>query len=379
MARSKPPQQKAAAADNGIPYTPYGTAAPPAEPAPPVSARPAPAEAIPFYSGADLPREELVWIWPSYIPRGVPMVIYGPTSRGKSTVVRCMAAAVTRGVGLPGMPATDPGSVLWYAREENYRTTLRPRLEAAGAAMSLVYFPEERRAGGRKHLTILDQARLLQQDIERTRAALVVFDPISSFVGGEVAPWSNEAAMLVMEVLHDIGTLTACSFLGIMQPKKGGRGGADEQISGGMEWMNRPRVVFKNVPHPDAKDECYLIPQKTSLADPPPSFRWRRVVKDGISVCEWGEACNITAENVATGGEPPEEEQATQDAVCVLRELLSQGPQLVKDIDQRAQLAGLSMHQMRRARVKLGARFSQEGGNDAKAFYWFLEEGSKKV
>jgi putative DNA primase/helicase len=379
MARSRPKKPVATPAVNGVPQSPPPPPAQNPRPHQPHREELTRSGELPWYCGADLPEETLRWIWPQYLPRGVPVLCYGPSQRGKSTVVRSLAAAVTRGVGLPSMPPTEPGAVLWYAREEQYRTVVRPRLAAAGAAMPLIHFPEERRSGGLKRVTILDNIRAIQEAVERTRAALVVFDPLTSFVGGEAPAYSNESAMACMEALTDLGISTGCACLGIMQPKKGGRGPADEQISGGMEWFNRARVVYLNAPHPDTPNEGYWIVQKTSLAERPPSYRWRRTVRDGESVCEWGEQTSITADTVATGGEQPEEEQATNDAVALLRDWLREGPQLVTEIINRATYAGLSIHQMRRARVKLGARFSQEGGNDTKAYYWCLNQRSDGV
>lgn len=329
---------------------------------------------LPWYTGADLPEQALHWMWPEYFPGGVPMLLYGPSQRGKSTLARALAAAVTCGFGPPGWKKSPPANVLWFAAEEHYRSVVRPRLSAAGADLARVHFPEELRDGSRRRITVLEHGRQLQAAVDRTRAALIVFDPITSFVGGEAPPFSNDAAVACMTALTDLGTLTNCAVLGIMQPKKGGRGAADEQISGGMEWFNRARMVYLNSPHPDKRGTAFFIVQKTSLGEPPPSLTWALSKRDGLPLLTWGGTCDVTADTAMHGGEAPEEVVVAQDVVTFLKARLREGPEKVKDLQRWGAEAGFSPYQLQRAKVRLGITFRQHGNNDDKDFWWFKPE-----
>jgi putative DNA primase/helicase len=330
---------------------------------------------LPWYTGADLPAQTVRWLWESYLPAGVPTLLYGPAKRGKSTLARALAAAVSKGVGFPGQGEREPQNVLWFAGEEHYRSVVAPRLAAAGADLARIHFPAELRGGGRRPLRILDHMRDIQGAVERTNAALLVFDPARSFIGGTAPPESGESATAVMQALTDLGSLTGAASLAIKHPRKSGRGSADEQVSGSLEWFNAARQILKNTPHPDRPDETVLIVQGASLTAVPPAWRWRLDLSGALPCLQWLGPCDITAERADSGGQPAEEEQATEDATAFLRLHLADEPKPIKDLQRLGSDAGLSIHQLRRARVKLLVTFRQEQVGDTHAVVWCPPEG----
>ncbi len=325
---------------------------------------------LPWHTGATLPREAIDWLWEGYLPAAVPSLLYGQSNRGKSTVARYIAAAVTIGRGLPGMRPGPPGNVLWFAAEEGYRSVVAPRLEAAGADMGRVYFPEELIDGSARRLLILRDMRAIQQAVERTRARLIVWDAIFDFAGGESSPFSNDSAQAVMQALADLGRLTGVGSLCIAFPKKGGRGPALEQVSGGMYWMNRARSALLNAPHPTLKKIAYLICSKPALGEAPPSLRWSLSRVDGLPHLAWEGEADVTADTLQPGDESGEEEAATGDAVGFLRLALDQEPQPVRDLQHRAKENGLSVYQLYRARLKLAVVQEWRTDGEGKASWW---------
>lgn len=341
----------------------------------PAPAVPPPPPDLPWYTGADLPTREIRWLLPGYLPAGVPTLLYGPSKRGKSTVARALAAMVTTGRRLPAMRPGTPAPVIWFGSEEDTRAVIGPRLAAAGADMDLVHFPGELRDGTMRRLRVLDHGRELQAVVERCGAGLVVFDPVRAYCGGQSSPDSGETATGVLQALTDLGQLTGCACLVVKQPRKSGRGGADEQISGSMEWFNCARQILLNTPHPTRPGESALIPQGVSLGPQPPSLTWQLLTVSGLPVLDWLGTCDLTAQQAQSGGLPEEEEEATEDAVAFLRARLEAGPQTVPDLTRWANEAGLSIHQLRRARRKLRVTFFQEGGNDKRVYLWRAPEG----
>jgi putative DNA primase/helicase len=330
---------------------------------------------LPWHSLATMPLEAIDWLWDGYLPAGVPSLLYGPSNRGKSTVARYIAAAVTRGHGLPGMEAAPPGNVLWFAAEEGYRSVVKPRLEAAGADPARVFCPEELIDQSIRRLLILRDIRAIQQAVERTSARLIVWDAIFDFAGGESSPFCNDAAQSVMQALADLGRLTGVGSLCIAFPKKGGRGPALEQVSGGMYWMNRARSALLNAPHPTLKKVSYLICSKPALGEAPASLRWSLTKVDGLPRLSWEGEADVTADTLSPSDESGEEEAATADAVGFLKLALAEEAQPVKDLQRRAADNGLSVHQLYRARLKLAVVQEWRVDGEAKASWWARPAG----
>ncbi len=82
----------------------------------------------------------LDWLGVKHIPEAAVTLLTGDEGIGKSLVWVRIAAAVTTGAALPefGIPARDPRHILVIVTEDDWSSTVRPRLELAGADMDLV-------------------------------------------------------------------------------------------------------------------------------------------------------------------------------------------------------------------------------------------------
>ncbi|WP_055474747.1 AAA family ATPase [Gordonia sp. HS-NH1] len=80
------------------------------------------------------------WLARGRIPLSAISLLVGDEGIGKSMFWVWIVAAVTTGTGLPefGIPARDPADVLLVVTEDDWSTTVRPRLEVAGADMDRV-------------------------------------------------------------------------------------------------------------------------------------------------------------------------------------------------------------------------------------------------
>ena len=121
------------------------------EPAARVTGTPRAAPVLPFKEASarsavpmvvnmrDVEPEAVRWLWPGYIPMGKLTVLEGDPGLGKSTLALAIAAAVSRGFALPGGAPSDPAHVILISYEDALADTLRPRLDAAGAAVTRVH------------------------------------------------------------------------------------------------------------------------------------------------------------------------------------------------------------------------------------------------
>jgi hypothetical protein len=88
----------------------------------------------------DVEQQETVWSWRGMWPRGILSTVYGPSGAGKSTAMIDIAARYTRGAVLPGNSAPcRRGSVIFLAKEDDLRSTIKHRLRLARADQSKIF------------------------------------------------------------------------------------------------------------------------------------------------------------------------------------------------------------------------------------------------
>src|SRR4051812_11595909 len=83
--------------------------------------------------------EPVTWLSVGRIPFGKLTVLEGDPGVGKTTLLTYLAAQVTLGQGLPGDPPFAPADVVLMTGEDGLGDTIRPRLEAADAALERVH------------------------------------------------------------------------------------------------------------------------------------------------------------------------------------------------------------------------------------------------
>ncbi len=136
-------------------------------------------------------KKKIYWLWQDRIPFGSLCTIAGDPDEGKSLITLYVAARVSRGEKLyDNSTDTEPAEVLILSAEDDPETTLRPRLEAAGANLGGIHLLESvvlKDARGNKSERIAQ----LDSDIAMIGAYLdlypqikvVIIDPVSSFLG----------------------------------------------------------------------------------------------------------------------------------------------------------------------------------------------------
>ena len=149
-----------------------------------------PGERVDARPVSDLESNEMSWLWPGRIALGKLCVIAGDPGLGKSLLSLDITAHATRGAPWPDECGFAPvTSVFLMSTEDDYSSTIRPRLEAAGADLERVVavFGMTSGTGSAKtqrmldFVTDLDKLRATIE--ERAEPRLLVIDPIASFLG----------------------------------------------------------------------------------------------------------------------------------------------------------------------------------------------------
>lgn len=182
-----------------------------AEPDPEAAVKPAeavkadkPMLAVPFNL---IPAQAVWWLWKGLIPFRHVTLFVAPGKTGKGTTLADIAARVTLGRAMPGdEDKRDPMNVIIIAPEDDANEALRPRLEAAGADMTMVYNLTKFADGSQFYVpdNLPELAEAIGQIETETgiRVGLVIIDPLLAIVTRSVN--TNAAARAVTNPLEEL-------------------------------------------------------------------------------------------------------------------------------------------------------------------------------
>ena len=212
--------------------------------------------------GSTIKPQPIGWLWEGYLARGKLHVCAGAPGSGKTTLALRLAAIVTAGGQWPDGSRCPVGNVIIWSGEDDIQDTLTPRLIAAGADMSRVFFVGDVRAPN--DLRSFDPAKdfpALEKAIaDAGGAALVIVDPIVSAVQGD-GHKSNDVRR-GLQPLVDLASNMQAALLGISHFSKGTAGREPlERVTGSVAFGAVARVVFVTVKE-QADDESGLPPRR---------------------------------------------------------------------------------------------------------------------
>jgi putative DNA primase/helicase len=227
---------------------------------------------------------------------------------------------------------------------------------------------------------------LLEQKIaELGDVALITIDPISSYLG-KIDSHKNAEVRGVLEPLSAMAECCRVAVLSVTHFSKSGAANTTKALHrfiGSIAFVGAPRMAFAVIEDADDKDRRLLLHAKNNLAAPPQglAFSLKRTIvgepgKGIVASCvDWEpEPVTITANEALaaeignTGNRPSEE------AESFLRELLSDGPVLAKQVKADADSAGLSWGTVRRAKSRLCLKVKREGFGPGSSLHWALPD-----
>ena len=124
---------------------------------------------------SDYESEENRWIWKPYIAQGSVSLIAGLGGKGKSFLSMAIAAAITRGLPLPGDVAHLPPSNVFMKNSENHiKRMQRPRADIVNADVDKIVVLDKKE----KSLTLTDER--IERIIVQEKIAAFFIDPLQA-------------------------------------------------------------------------------------------------------------------------------------------------------------------------------------------------------
>ncbi|HEY7087256.1 MAG TPA: AAA family ATPase [Tepidisphaeraceae bacterium] len=327
---------------------------------------------------SDIPRVPIQWAWKYRIPRGRISLIVGRPGGGKSFATTDFAARVSTGTPWPDGEDCQLGSVLMICAEDDPADTIGPRVDANGGDSSkivLLSMVKRKTSDGKTDEVVFSLAdvRALQQAMAQLAdLALIVVDPIGSFLGGNVdAHRDNE----VRSVLAPLAALAANhpnkpAVLIVAHRRKSSGDVADDLALGSRAFTGLARAVWHFTTEKDNEARRLMLPGKQNLGPKTPGLAFT-ITGDPPAVA-WEKApVAMTADDALAAERSGDSGNEKDEAVEFLkRELADMQEHSVDDLRKASKDAGLSWRTTQRAASSLKVRRHRNGFG--KGFTWRL-------
>jgi putative DNA primase/helicase len=333
--------------------------------------------------GADLTPEPVQWLWPGWLALGKFHLLAGAPGQGKTTIAMGMAANVTIGGRWPDRSCGEAGNVLIWSGEDDHTDTLLPRLVAAGADRSRVFFVDGMRSGNavRPFDPSIDM-RILKEAIEQIgNVRLIVIDPVSTAVAGD--SHKNTEVRRGLQPLVDLAGSINAALLGITHLSKGGQGSDPAlRVIGSIAFTAVARVVLvaARVKGEEGQDRRILARAKSNIGPDSGGFEYSLEQVEALpgidaSCIKWGNRVEGSAQDLLTDPAEGDDGIDQADAVSLLKaELTADSWTDTMLATQPLKDAGFTKKQIWSASKKLSVT-RKKGGMNA-GWYWRLPGGT---
>jgi hypothetical protein len=332
---------------------------------------------VPFEQINNMPVE---WLWTGRLALGQLNVLYGTEGLGKSSLTVALAAQASRG-GLPGASEGKPAGVAFVTTEDDPETTIRPRLEAAGADLALVRFVKVSRHGYEDALSLPEDTERLARALEAADVRLVVMDPITAVLGPKVKNaydgWQVREAVTPLVRAAQRGGF---AVLGVLHTNRENTVSSRNRAGGSIAWRQIARTAAVLGIDPDNRDgdTRVIVFDKNNLGPKARSLRMTLVPKavrvagttQQVITAELGEEVDFRAEDLhaAEAGSQNAGQSQLDRAMGMLYDLLGDGPKATSLIRQEAERMGLGWRTVEEAKKVIGVQAEQRGGQ----WFWSL-------
>ena len=313
--------------------------------------------------------EKIDWLLYPFIPFGKVTIVQGDPGEGKTTMVLQIIAKLTKGEAVlpsgsdePALEAKtvdlEPVNIIYQTAEDGLGDTINPRLLSAGADCSRVMVIDD----NDQVLTMMD-ARL-EEAIIKTKARLVVLDPIQGFLGAAVDMHRANEIRPLMKRVAVLAEKYHCAIILIGHMNKNSNGKSSYRGLGSIDFQAAARsvlIVGRIKDEPEIRVVCHV---KSSLAPEGKSIAFRLDKDTGF---EWIGEYDISADDLLSGDNRG---QKIHEAKEFLKEILVSGSVAQTKVAEEAESRGIKKKTLWNAKKELEIE-SVKIGNQ---WFWMLPE-----
>jgi AAA domain len=333
-----------------------------------------------LWKATDLkPAAQPRWLAKGHLPRGAISLLVGDEGIGKSLLWVWIAAAVTTGKPLPefGIPARDPAHVVVVVTEDDWSTTVRPRLEVAEADLSQVSVvcTEEDGSGSPefpRDIDVLEYAEPVP--------ALVVVDAWLDTVPAKLSVRDPQQARQALHPWRELATTTDAAVLLLCHTNRATSTNARDRYGATGELRKKARMTL----YAQSGDKGQLVvgPEKMNTTGNLPASTFQIVSvrhftptddNDGtVPLLSYVGASDKTArEHLEASAAAAAEGVGSDDAAVDewLRTFLAKGRQKSTVVYQAVDAAGYSKDKAKRSKKRLGVEAIKDVDGP---WYWSL-------
>jgi archaellum biogenesis ATPase FlaH len=313
--------------------------------------------------------EKIDWLLYPFIPFGKVTIVQGDPGEGKTTMVLQIIAKLTKGEAVlpsgsdePALEgktmALEPVNVIYQTAEDGLGDTIKPRLLSAGADCSRVMVIDD----NNQALTMMD-ARL-EEAIIKTKARLVVLDPIQGFLGAAVDMHRANEIRPLMKRIAVLAEKYHCAIILIGHMNKNSNGKSSYRGLGSIDFQAAARsvlIVGRIKDEPEIRVVCHV---KSSLAPEGKSIAFRLDKDTGF---EWIGEYDISADDLLSGDNRGQKIHAAKE---FLKEILASGSVAQTKVAEEAESRRIKKKTLWNAKKELEID-SVKIGNQ---WFWMLPE-----
>jgi hypothetical protein len=320
------------------------------------------------------------WLWTNWLELATVSMIQGEKGSGKSTWMRAVAADVTGGPRLPGMPTKRRtlGGVLWFAGEEDLDERVWPCLEAAGADLDLCHCWDDKGEDDETLRLPGDCDRLIQT-IQQFRAVFVMIDPFLGFCSenADVEGGSIKARVFMRQIRRVAHITRALIVFGNNLTKDQSKGALAAGRASG-EIANTCRSILHTHQLPQTTEEFGLASAARNNGPRPETIRYTIVSPDGPSVISVKGKVGLTADELVSGEDGDLDRSLFEQAKRIVQVMLPSGKLAAAAFVLKSHQTGISIRTLQRAAKSLGVTHVKDGTREGLTWYWVAPKGGYK-
>ena len=322
---------------------------------------------------ADIKPRCIDFLWAGRLARGKHTAFAGEPGDGKSQLSVYVAATISRGSEWPcGEGRAPVGNVIILNAEDGAEDTIVPRLIAARADLERIHLVSavlQEDGKGRRTFNLQADLALLERKIrEIGNVALVIIDPISSYMG-KTDSHKNSEVRGALEPASEMAERMKVAILSITHFSKAGSANTNKALHrfiGSIAFVGAPRAAFAVIEDADKEGRMLVLHAKNNMAPKPQGLAYRllqTIVCDNIvaSYVHWDAAPVTISADEALGATEERSRSSRETAETFLRERLAGGPVLQREMKADAEGAGLAWATVRRAKDRLGIKPEKSG------------------